>query len=44
MTDAALIICALLGSSLGAAALAWALLRSGEAYDKSMSLDAEDRE
>lgn len=44
MTDAAIIVCAILGSSLGAAAFAWAMLRVGAAYDKDMGLEAEDRE
>ena len=44
MTEAAFIICALLGSTLGAAAFAWAMLRVGAAYDKDMGLDAEDKE
>lgn len=44
MTDAAIIICALLGAGLGSAVLAWLLLRSGAAYDKDMGLEAEDRE
>ena len=44
MTDAAIIVCALLGSALGAAAFAWAMLRYGNAYDKDMGLEAEDKE
>jgi hypothetical protein len=44
MKDALFIIAALLGSGLGAAVFAWALLRSGAAYDKDMGMDAEERE
>lgn len=44
MKDALFIIAALLGSGLGAAVIAWALLRRGAAYDKVMGMDAEERE
>ena len=44
MTDASIIVCAILGAGLGAAALAWTLLRAGAAYDKDMGLEAEDKE
>lgn len=44
MTDAAIIISALLGAGLGSAVLASFLLSRGAAYDKGMGLEAEDRE
>lgn len=44
MTNAAIIVCAILGSGIGASVLAWVLLHAGDAYDKDMGLEAEDRE
>jgi hypothetical protein len=44
MTDAAIIVCAILGAGLGASVIAALLLRAGAAYDKDMGLEAEDRE
>lgn len=44
MTEAAIIVCAILGAGLGASVIAAFLLRAGDAYDKDMGLEAEDKE
>ena len=44
MSDALIIVCAIIGAGLGASVMAAFLLRAGASYDKDMGLEAEDRE